>query len=207
MRVLVGCESSGVVRDAFAAKGHDAWSCDLLPTKKPGNHIQGDLLAILSEDWDLLIGHPPCTYLSFAAKKYWNQIGRARKRLLALDFFLRLWEAPIEKICLENPLGVVDAVIEKHHQRIDPYLFGEAQRKRTCLWLKNLPRLQYRMVDDLFGMATACPPPEPIYVDKISGKKRYFTDAHSGRNGEGNSFEKRSVTFQSIANAMAEQWG
>lgn len=204
MKVLVACEFSGIVRDAFAARGHDAWSCDLLPTERPGNHIQGDVLEILNDGWDIMIAHPPCTYISYAATAYWNRPGRARKRLEALTFFLDLWEAPIEKICIENPLGCADAAIEKHHQRVDPYFFGEAQRKRTCFWLKNLPLLTYRHKDDLFGLQTSCAAPEPTYVDKKSGKKRYFTDAVSGSTNGGH---KRSPSFQSIAKAMSEQWG
>ena len=213
MKILVACEYSGIVRDAFAALGHEAWSCDLLPTEKPGPHLQGDIRLFLGEcqannykQWDLMIAHPPCTYLSYAANGYWNMPGRAAKRLDALDFFLTLWNAPIDKICLENPLGCADAIIEKHTQIINPYYFGEPHLKRTCLWLKNLPKLIHRKDNDLFGIATHVGKPEPIYTDK-SGKKRYFTDAANGAHGEGNSFKKRSKTFESIAAAMADQWG
>ncbi|HEX7906252.1 MAG TPA: hypothetical protein VF487_20400 [Chitinophagaceae bacterium] len=206
MRVLIACEYSGTVRDAFASLGHDAWSCDLLSSETPGNHFQCDVFEIINDGWDLMIAHPPCTYLSYAATKYWNQPGRARKRIKALEFFLNLWEAPINKICLENPIGVADAVITKHSQIIHPYYFGDSDMKRTCLWLKGLPKLEYVLQDDLFSMATATEKPEPIYVDK-SGKKRYFTDTIGGYHGEGNSFKKRSKTFPGIANAMAMQWG
>lgn len=150
--------------------------------------------------WDLLIGHPPCTFLSYAATAYWDRPGRAAKRIEALSFFLRLWEAPIGKICLENPLGIADAVITKHSQIINPYYFGDSDLKRTCLWLKGLPKLEYKMQSDLFGERTAVDKPEPIYVDKVTGKKRYFTDA-------GNCQKQRSKSFPGIAKAMAEQWG
>lgn len=203
MRVLVGCESSGAVREAFRAFGHDAWSCDLLPSEIPGNHIQDSVLNVLSDGWDLMIAHPPCTYLSYAATRYWNQPGRARKRLEALDFFLQLWESPVEKICLENPLGCVDAVIRKHDQIIHPYFFGDSNLKRTCLWLKNLPLLRFAMQDNMFETATATARPEPVYTDK-SGRKRYFTDAISGYTADG--WKKRSKTFPVIALAMAQQW-
>ena len=205
MKVLVGCEYSGLVRDAFIEAGHDAMSCDLLPTESPGPHYQGSVFEIINEGWDLFIAHPPCTYISYAAKAYWDRPGRARKRIEALNFFLDLWEAPIDKICLENPMGIADAVITKHTQVIHPYYFGDNDMKRTCLWLKNLPALTYTFSNTLFENQTACEKPEPIYIDK-SGTKRYFTDAISGtRSGGGGKF--RSKSFKGIANAMAQQWG
>lgn len=202
-RVLVACEFSGIVREAFRAKGHDAWSCDLLPTEIPGQHIQGDVLEILDDGWDLMIAHPPCTYLSYAATKYWYCEGRARKRLESLFLFLKLWEAPIDKICIENPMGCASEIIEKYSQIIHPYYFGDSHLKKTCLWLKNLSQLIHIKDNDLFLPKTHTDKPEPIYTDK-SGKKRYFTDAIAGSNNGG---QKRSYTFQGIANAMAEQWG
>lgn len=153
-----------------------------------------------------MIAHPPCTYISYAATAYWNQTGRPRKRLDALDFFLKLLEAPIEKICIENPLGCADNIIRKYDQIINPYYFGDPHLKRTCLWLKNLPPLTWTLHDTLFEKASGIEKPEPIYTD-LKGKKRYFTDAISGRNGEGSSFKKRSVFWPGIAKAMADQWG
>ena len=141
MRVLIACEFSGIVRDAFAAKGHDAWSCDLLPTERPGNHIQGDVLEILDDNWDMMIAHPPCTYLSYAGIRWWNDKGRVFKRLEALGFFAKLWEAPIDKICIENPRGCASPTIAKYTQQINPYYFGDEATKPTWLWLKNLPLL------------------------------------------------------------------
>lgn len=202
IRVLVACEYSGCVRDAFAAKGFVAWSCDFLESETPGNHYTGSVLDILDDGWDLLIAHPPCTYISYAATKYWNEKGRVFKRLKALELFAQLLEADIQHICIENPLGCADAVIRKHDQIIHPYYFGDEHLKRTCLWLKNLPKLEHRKQDDLFGIKTHTANPDPIYVDK-SGKKRYFTDAISGTNKGGH---KRSKSFPGIASAMAEQW-
>lgn len=201
MKVLVACEFSGRVRDAFARRGHDAWSCDILPSETPGNHIQGDVLKVLDRGWDLMIAHPPCTYLSYAAMHVWNQPDRLKKRLKALNFFAKLWTAPIEKICIENPKGCASPTIAKYSQEIQPYYFGESHLKTTWLWLKNLPPLWYWEHENSFFQKTATEYPMPIYVDNTTrGKKRHFTDAgHGGHN--------RSRTFQSIADAMAEQWG
>ena len=204
MKVLVACEYSGTVRDAFAALGHDATSCDLLPTETPGKHYEGSVLDIINDGWDLMIGHPPCTYISYAATGYWDQPGRARKRLEALDFFLQLWEAPIDRICLENPVGCADAIITKHSQIVHPYYFGDSDMKRTCLWLRNLPKLVSIRGGDLFSEATVIEKPQPIYTDKL-GKKRYRTDAISG--GSEAARKERARFFPGIAKAMAEQWG
>lgn len=200
MRVLVACEYSGTVRDAFAALGHDAWSCDLLPSDTPGKHIQGDALEAITKGWDLLIGHPPCTYLSYAGTQSWNKPGRCLKRLEALDFFRRLWEAPIHHICLENPKGCASPVIAKYTQEIQPYYFGDPDMKTTWLWLKNLPCLVHTTHDGLFEKATHVAKPPPISIE-ASGKRRYFSDAVVR-----NPYE-RAKTFSGIANAMAEQWG
>jgi hypothetical protein len=200
MKVLVACEFSGIVRDAFAARGHDVWSCDLLPTERPGNHIQGDVLEVLNDGWDLMIGHPPCTYLSYVGNRHWDNPGRARKRLEGLSFFLEMWDAPIEKICLENPMGVIDRVITKHHQIIQPYYFGDSQMKTTCLWLKNLPKLFHAPTPTLFSPATHAPKPEPVYFLKTNGKAIHWTEAVKGG-------KKRSTFWPGIANAMATQWG
>lgn len=150
MKVLVACEYSGIVRDAFTARGHDATSCDLLPTESPGKHYQGSVLDILYNGWGLMIGHPPCKFISYAATKYWHQDGRAQKRIEALGFFNTLLSAPIEKICIENPLGCAGPIIRPHDQIIHPYYFGDSDVKRTCLWLKNLPKLVYELNDNLF---------------------------------------------------------
>jgi hypothetical protein len=199
MKVLVACEFSGVVREAFRKRGHDAWSCDLRHSE--GNHIQDDVLKHL-EGWDLMIGHPPCTYLSYVGIAHWNKPGRCLKRLEALNFFRQLWESPIEKICLENPKGCASPTIAKYTQEIQPYYFGDREIKTTWLWLKNLPMLQHFSEDTLFDSSTHTEKPEPISIDNTPRqKKRYFTDAKT------RDPYLRAVTFQGIANAMAEQWG
>jgi hypothetical protein len=202
MRVLIACEFSGIVREAFRDKGHDAWSCDLLPTEIPGQHIQGDVLNILNDGWDLMIAHPPCTYLSYAAIAYWNRPGRCKQRLEALEFFRQLWEAPIEKICIENPRGCASPTIAKYTQIIQPYFFGDYAKKTTCLWLKNLPPLQHS-AGDMFTDPTHTEEPQPLMTTK-RGKKIYFCDSFPPSE---NRAKERSRTFTGIANAMAEQWG
>lgn len=208
MKVLVACEESQTVCKAFRELGHEAYSCDLQPCsgEHPEWHIQGDVLHIINDGWDLMVGHPPCTYLSYAGTHVWNAPGRLQKRLKALDFFAALWSAPIDKIALENPKGCASPVIAKYSQEIQPYYFGDSHLKTTWLWLKNLPPLEYTLQDNLFCNATSIGKPEPIYIEE-SGKKRYFADATGGYRGEGNSTLKRSKTFPGIAKAMAEQWG
>ncbi|KKM86151.1 hypothetical protein LCGC14_1281890 [marine sediment metagenome] len=202
MKVLVACEFSGIVRDAFKAKGHDAWSCDLLPTERPGQHIQGDVLDVLDNKWDVMIAHPPCTYLSYAATRSWGDKGRLKKRLDALEFFGQLWEAPIDKICIENPKGCASPTIAKYSQEIQPFYFGDRKQKATWLWLKNLPMLIHSQRDNLFGdKKTHVEKPEPSYI-KPDGTPRFFT---SGINK--NRAHNRSRFFQGIADGMAEQWG
>jgi len=205
MRVLVACEFSQIVTKAFRARGHEAYSCDLLPTEgNPEWHIQGDVRHILGlrKGWDLMIGHPPCTYLSYAATAHWNKPGRCKKRLEALEFFRQLWEAPIEKICLENPKGCASPIIAKYSQEIQPYYFGDRHIKTTWLWLKNLPLLQHQKNDTLWKQSTHTSKPEPISIDNTErSKKRYFVDAKV-RNPH-----HRSRFWPGIAKAMAEQWG
>jgi site-specific DNA-cytosine methylase len=210
MRVLVACEFSGIVREAFKAKGHDAWSCDLLPTEIPGQHIQGDVLEILNDGWDMMIAHPPCTYLSYAGVAHWNKEGRCKQRLDALNFFRQLWEAPINKICIENPKGCASPTIAKYSQEIQPFYFDDHHIKTTWLWLKNLPLLVHTKEDTLFDSKTHTDRPEPLTTQirkpskNFKGgeiKKRYFAEEFS-RNQK-----VRSQTFVGIANAMADQWG
>ena len=159
MRVLVACEFSGIVREAFAERGHDAWSCDLLPTEIPGNHIQGDVLEILDQGWDMMIAHPPCTYLSYAAMGVWDKPGRMEKRQEAIGFVKSLWNSGIPRIAIENPLGEL-IKWRQCDQIINPFDFGEPKRKRILLWLKNLPPL-------IFGLQCEA---RPIYINK-KGRK------------------------------------
>ncbi len=201
MKVLVACEYSGVVRDAFTKKGHDAMSCDILATESPGKHYKGNVIDVLNNGWDLMIGHPPCTYISYAGTSSWNNPGRIKKRLDALEFFRILWEAPINKICLENPKSCASPVIAKYSQEIQPYYFGDMELKTTWLWLKNLPLLEHYKEDTLFEKKTHCDRPAPISIDNTKRqKKRYYTDAFS------RDPKVRAKTFQGIANAMASQW-
>lgn len=196
MRVLVACEFSGIVRDAFINKGHEAVSCDLLPTEKPGPHIQGDVLEILNDGWDLMIAHPPCTYISYAGTSSWNNEGRVYKRLDALKFFADLWTAPIDKICIENPKSCASPVIAKYTQVIQPYYFGDALTKATWLWLKNLPLLTHIPDNTMFEKQTHAANPQ---TTKIPGN--WYNAGGKDRQ------KNRAKTFQGTADAMAEQWG
>ena len=191
MRVLVGCEFSGVVRDAFRGRGHDAYSCDLLPSDSPF-HIQGNVLPILDLDWDLAIFHPPCTYLC-SSGLHWNKRRpeRAAETAAALDFVRLLLNAPIDKIALENPVGCISSQIRKPDQIIQPWQFGHPESKATCLWLKNLPVLKHTNILPL----------------PASG--RWHNQTPSGQNKLGPSpdrWKERAKTYQGIADAMAAQW-
>ena len=197
MRVLVACESSGTVRDAFIRAGHYAASCDLLPSESPlGDHFQCNVLDILDHDWDLLIAHPPCTYLSVSGM-HWTTRGLRDPKLTedALEFARALMDAPIEKIAIENPVSVISSRIRKPDQIIQPYQFGHDASKKTCLWLKNLPLLK---------------PTNHIPGRSVNGKLRWANQTDSGQNRLPPSKDRwkiRSQTYWGIAQAMAEQWG
>lgn len=196
MRVLVACEYSGRVRDAFIGGGHEAMSCDLLPTDAPGPHYQGDVRDILNDGWDLMIAHPPCTYLSVSGM-HWTKRGLRDPKLTedALDFVRLLLDAPIDRIALENPVSVISSAIRKPDQIINPYQFGDDASKKTCLWLKNLPQLT---------------PTDIIEPRIVNGKKRWGNQTDSGQNRLPPSKDRwklRSTTYQGIADAMAQQWG
>lgn len=207
MKVLIACEFSGIVREAFRKKGHDAWSCDLLPTEIEGQHIIGDVTKILNDGWDLMIAHPPCTYLTVTANKWLKDqpprksgalVGEARRqaRVEAIEFFLKLADANIQKIAIENPVGCMSSIYRKPDQIIQPMQFGHKEPKKTCLWLKGLPLLKATHE----GI-------KPEYTVTKSGKNMatwyYFAENTKGPNRS----KVRSKTFQGIANAMAEQWG
>ena len=172
MRVLIACEESQVVCIAFRNKGHEAYSCDIQECSgdHPEWHIQGDVLEQLDKGWDLMVGHPPCTYLSYAATSSWNDLGRCKLRIEALDFFRQLWESPIDKICLENPAGCASPTITKYSQIIQPWQFGDEESKRTWLWLKNLSKLKHNKMDDLFNKKTHTKP--KIYGYYKKGPKK-----------------------------------
>jgi hypothetical protein len=197
MRVLVACEFSGVVRRAFQARGHEAVSCDLLPSEDNSpHHIQGDVLPVLLEGWDLMIAHPPCTYLC-SSGLHWNKRRpeRAVKTEDALSFVRELMAAPIEHIAIENPIGCISTRIRQQDQIIQPYQYGHDASKQTCLWLKNLPQLA-----------------PTVYVKPriVQGKRRWANQTDSGQNKLGPSetrWAERSRTYDGIASAMAQQWG
>jgi len=197
MRVLVACEFSGVVRRAFRKKGHEAWSCDLLPADDSQlDHIQGDVREILGDNWDMMIAHPPCTYLSVSGL-HWNKRrpGRAELTEEAIDFVQLLLAAPIERIALENPIGCISTRVRKPDQIIQPYNYGHDASKATCFWLVNLPTLR---------------PTRYIPPRIVNGKKRWGNQTDSGQNKltpSDDRWKLRSVTYQGIADAMADQWG
>jgi len=196
MKVLVACEYSGAVRDAFIAKGHEALSCDLLPTDSPGPHYQGDVMDIINDGWDLMVAHPPCTYLSVSGM-HWTTRGLRDPQLTedALDFVRLLLNAPIERIALENPVSVISSRIRKPDQIITPYMFGHDASKKTCLWLKGLAPLK---------------PTEMVAPRIVDGKKRWGNQTDSGQNKLAPSADRwkiRSETYKGIAEAMASQWG
>jgi len=186
VRVLVACEFSGVVRDAFSCRGHEAWSCDLLDTEKPGNHYLGDVRDIIRNGWNLMIAHPPCTHLAVSGARWFKN--KIKEQNEALDFVRFLMNAPIPKICIENPVSVISTRIRKPDQIIQPWMFGHEETKTTCLWLKNLPKLQ------------------PTKIMQI--RNRNLTP--SGRNKIAPSPDRwkiRSRTYLGVAEAMAIQWG
>jgi hypothetical protein len=182
MRVLVACEFSGTVREAFRARGHDAWSCDLLPTEQPSSHhIQGDVTDALGLSWDLLIAHPPCTHLAVSGSR-WFHLKRA-EQAEALAFVQLLLDAPVPRIALENPVSVISSRIRKPDQIVQPWQFGHGETKATCLWLNGLPKL--------------------VPTDVVSGRDQRIHKMPPGPNR----WRERSRTFQGIADAMAAQWG
>jgi len=193
MKVLIACEYSGTVRNAFSRLGHHAMSCDILPTESEGLHYQGDVRDVLSDGWDLMIAHPPCTYLSVSGM-HWTTRGLRDPKLTedALDFVKLLMAAPIGKIAVENPISIISSRIRKPEQIVQPWWFGDDASKKTCLWLKNLPLL--------------------ISTNKLTGdnKTRRANQTPSGQNKLAPSVDRwkiRSKTYEGIAQAMAEQWG
>jgi site-specific DNA-cytosine methylase len=183
MRVLVACEYSGRVRDAFTRRGHYAISCDLLPTDSPGLHYQGDIRDVINDGWDLMIAHPPCTDLAVSGARHFAAKIADGRQQAALDFVRFLMGAPIEKIAIENPISVISSKIRKPDQIIQPWQFGHGETKSTCLWLKNLPLLVPTNIVDGRDDRIHKMPPSP------------------------DRWKKRSTTYQGIADAFAAQWG
>lgn len=207
MNVLIACECSGRVREAFRKRGHDAWSCDIKPSKDNSPfHIQGDCLNLIKEDWDMMVAHPPCTYLSFVGNKWFKiQPDRKAKRDEAFSFFMQLYNSKIPKVCIENPLGHPCSAFREADQIIHPFFFGDPFLKRTCLWLRGLPKLHYVLDDNWFYPRTSCDRPKPIHIDK-NGVAKHWCEMLVRLPKEQRAAE-RSRTFPGIANAMAEQWG
>lgn len=181
MRVLIACEFSGTVRDAFARRGHHAMSCDFLPSETPGPHYQGDVSMILAHGWDMMIAHPPCTHLAVSGARWFKD--KQQEQQEALAFVRALMDAPIERIAIENPVSVISSKIRKPNQIIQPWQFGHGETKATCLWLKNLPKLKPTNIVD----------GREARIHKMSpGPDRW---------------KERSKTYQGIADAMSDQWG
>ena len=181
MRVLVACEYSGTVRDAFIARGHDALSCDLLPTEKLGPHYEGSVLNILLCGWDLMIAHPPCTHLAVSGARWWQD--KLREQADALDFVRLLMAAPIPRIAIENPISKISTAIRKPDQIVQPWQFGHGETKATCLWLKGLPKL--------------------VPTNVVEGREARIHKMPPSKDR----WKERSRTYQGIADAMAAQWG
>ena len=193
MKVLVACEFSGVVRRAFRDRGHDAWSCDLLPSEDSSEyHYQGDVFGIIDRNWDMMIAHPPCTHLCVSGARWFKDKQEEQKE--AINFFLSLAECGISRVCIENPVGIMSSVYRKPDQIIQPYEFGHVEAKKTCLWLQNLPKLIPTKIV------------EPEYTTFKSGKRMatWYLEAASLPKHE--RMKVRSKTFQGIADAMADQW-
>ena len=192
MKVLVACEYSGIVREAFALKGHDAWSCDLLPTDKPSDkHIQGDVLEIINDNWNLIIAHPPCTHLSVSGAARWAEKVADGRQQAAIKFVEDIWNANCPFIAVENPVGALStrSKLGKATQYIQPYEFGHAEQKKTGLWLKGLPKLV---------------PTDVVDVSNLPDNQRqrlHYLPPSKDR------WKLRSLTFPGIARAMADQWG
>ena len=183
MKILIACEYSGTVRDAFIKAGHQAISCDLLPTDVPGPHYQGSVLDILDDGFDMMIAHPPCTHLAVSGARHFKAKQADGRQQEALDFVQRLLDADIPRIALENPISIISSRIRKPDQIIQPWQFGHGETKATCLWLKNLPCL------------------EPTNI--VDGREQRIWKLPPGKDR----WKIRSKTFQGIADAMAEQWG
>lgn len=181
MKILIACEYSGTVREAFSKLGHDAWSCDILETEIPGNHLQCDVREILGDGWDMMIAHPPCTHLAVSGARWFKH--KQKEQAEALEFVRLLLDAPIERIALENPISIISSHIRKPDQIIQPWQFGHGETKATCLWLQNLPKLQ------------------PTNI--VEGREQRIWKIPPGENR----WKERSRTFAGIAQAMANQWG
>ena len=196
MNVLVACEFSGIVRDAFTERGHDAVSCDILPTETPGNHYQGDIMDVINNEWDLMVAHPPCTYLAVSGNRWMkDNPEREKLRIKAVKFFMLLAECSIPKVCIENPVGIMSTQWRKPDQYVQPYEFGHPETKKTGLWLKGLPKLNSTKVVT------------PEYIIGKDGNRYSRIHYMSQWNNPDDRAKERSRTYRGIADAMAAQWG
>ena len=189
MKVLIACEFSGTVREAFRRRGHDAWSCDLLPTEIPGQHVEGDVLSILDAGWDLMIAHPPCTHLAVSGARWWAT--KAAEQDEAIKFFMDLANANIPKIAIENPISIMSSRWRKPDQIIQPWMFGHTEQKATCLWLEGLKPLA----------PTNNVKEEMMLLPKNQRERLHYLPPSPDR------WKERSRTYLGIAEAMALQWG
>lgn len=196
MRVLVGCERSGKVRDAFIARGHDAMSCDLEPTDSPGPHYKGSVLDILSDGWDLFIAHPPCTHLATSGAAWFPAKRADGRQADAIAFFMQMVNAPIPHICVENPVCIMSRTYKPPTQIIHPWQFGHSTMKTTCLWLKGLKKLRPTNIVDKGNV-----------IVHESGKRSSQWSFDTFKLSKSVRAKVRSETFQGIADAMADQWG
>ena len=183
MKILIACEFSGIVRDAFLARGHDAKSCDLLPTERPGPHIQGDVRDLLGQEWDALIAFPPCTHLAVSGARWFPAKRADGRQQQGIDFFMLFANLDCKRVAIENPVGIMSSVWRKPDQIIQPWQFGHGETKATCLWLKNLPKLMPTNIVDGREARIHKLPPSP------------------------DRWKLRSTTYKGIAAAMADQWG
>ena len=192
MRVLVACEYSGIVRDAFIAQGHDAMSCDLLPTEAPGPHYQGDVFDVIDYPWDLMIAHPPCTHLAVSGALHFRKKKLTGEQMAAASFFMRLTKSDIPMYAIENPICIMSSLWRTPDQIINPWQFGDPISKKTCLWLKNLPLLKSTNIVE-----------GSKYIQSPSGRRFPEWQWNTG----GGTGKERSQFFKGIAEAMAKQWG
>jgi len=196
MKILIACEFSGTVREAFNKLGHDVTSCDIEPTDIPGKHYQGDVNDIINDGWDMMIAFPPCTHLAVSGAKHFEQKRKDGRQQQGIDFFMSMINAPIPKIAVENPIGIMSSLFRKPDQIIHPYHFGHEASKSTCLWLKGLPLLKYT---NIVGKGE--------FVTFSSGKRMTKWYADAAKHNAKTRTKIRNTTFQGIADAMAQQWG
>jgi hypothetical protein len=203
MKILIACEFSGTVREAFTKLGHDVTSCDLEPTTIPGKHYQGDVMDIINDGWDMMIAFPPCTHLAVSGARHFEQKRKDGRQQQGIDFFMSMINAPIPKIAVENPIGIMSSIYKKPSQIIQPWEYGHEAQKSTCLWLKNLPLLKPTNIVDK----------GKFYITPSGKKMPAWMSDPIGQDGKKIGYNTpeikkiRNKTFQGIADAMATQWG